>query len=151
MWRIFLFSSLSCARRLALCSLKASKSCEMIGKENMLTVYLTIEIIRFTSQYCRFQQTFTSFSYFLVDSSRADWRDFTFTSALTACASRSNLRQSVKRTNKMLLTCFTSQCGGGCRCMVYLSSASARDFFSSFHFLSSCWISPCFSCIFIQT
>ncbi len=36
MWRSFLFNSLSCIRRLVLCSLKASKSCKRLTRENML-------------------------------------------------------------------------------------------------------------------
>lgn len=44
-------------------------------------------------QYCRFQQTLLNLAYFLVDSSRADWREFTYTSARTASASCSTLWQ----------------------------------------------------------
>ena len=53
------------------------------------------DIVSFTFQYCRFPQTFLNILNFSVDSSRADWRDFTFRSALTASASCSNLRKKV--------------------------------------------------------
>lgn len=60
----------------------------------MLSMYSSMwATVNYTVKYCRFQQTFLNFTYSVVDSSRADWRDFTFTSALTASASCSNLKQ----------------------------------------------------------
>lgn len=102
MWRSFLFNSLSCVRSLALCSLKAWKSCKINSEENM-SMCLTLATVNFTFQYCRFQHTFLSFSYFVTDSSRAHCRDFTFTFALTASASFLNLRQHQGQTETLLV------------------------------------------------
>lgn len=100
MWRSFLFSSLSCVRRLSLCSLKASKSCEN-------ETFGTCSQPQFGRPWNfadrLFQCTSFSFSNFLTDWSRADWRDFTLASLLTASTSRANLK--VENKCKIALIC----------------------------------------------